>query len=244
MNNFTLTVDIGNSNTKCCLFANSGDLLTSFNLEKLNLAIKNYELNRDNTQVISCSVKDKNEELPFKSLDVKTFFKNGKFQDMPVHYNETVGIDRLVAAYGVYKKDNFSKIVIDTGTFTTVDHVDLKGFNGGYILPGLNLLNNNYAQGAQLEIPSDHDCSEIEQVVGLFPQTTKKAIASGALLTFLAPINEVLREHNPQNIIISGGNGEFLYKCLKNSSLCQDASIQFEPNLVNNGLFAISKRIK
>lgn len=237
MNKFTLTIDIGNSNTKCCLFGSHGDLLTTFSYEKLNDIIDSYQIKSENIKVISCSVVDKALDHPYRSETAKSFFVNSKFKDMPVHYNETVGIDRLAAAYSFYHKNNFAGLIIDTGTFTTVDHVDIKGFNGGFILPGLNLISEAYNKGFQLHKPVNYEEISLEKLSSTLPQTTAKAIENGALLSFLAPISEILRQNATSNIVITGGNGEFLYNFLKNSHLCQDASIQFEPHLVHIGLF-------
>ena len=244
MSKFTLTVDVGNSNTKCSLFTEDGNILTTFEFEKLDTTLKNYALDNSNTNFIICSVKDEAIDFPYQFIDVSSHFKNGKLLDMPVHYNETVGIDRLVAAFYAYANDNNMKLVIDTGTFTTVDSVDIKGFNGGYILPGLNLLATVYSKGEQLYTASTDIPENMQEVLGLFPQTTEKAIHHGTFLSFLAPIKEVLRTHVVKNIILTGGNGEILQNYLKNWEFCQDASIQFVPNLIHMGLFEISNRIK
>lgn len=244
MSRFTVTVDIGNSNSKCSLFTEDGNILTTFEFEKLDTTLKNYALDNSNTNFIICSVKEGAINFPYPFVNVSDHFKNSKFLNMPVHYNETVGIDRLVASFYAYTSDNNMKLVIDTGTFTTVDYVDIKGFNGGYILPGLNLLARAYSKGDQLDPASTDIPENMQQVLGLFPQTTKKAIHHGAFLSFLAPIKEVLRTHQIKNIILTGGNGEILQNYLKNWEFCQDASIQLVPNLVHMGLFEISNRIK
>lgn len=242
MNKFILTVDIGNSKTKCCLFTRDGEILVSFPIENLEKILKNYNLNSQNSMIYYSRVKKENVNFPFTAIDVSSFFKENKFLDMPVHYNETLGIDRLVCAYFAYQQDNKAKFIIDTGSFTTVDQVDIKGFNGGYILPGLKLLSESYSQGEQLNSPDMTPPHELEQLLGTFPQNTKVAIHHGAFLSFLAPIREVLRTHSLKTILITGGNGEILLKYLKNWEFCQDASIQFDPYLVHKGLFEIAKR--
>lgn len=244
MSKFTVTVDIGNSTTKCSLFTEDGSILTSFGLEKLESTKKNFALDNSNTKFVVASVKEKKIDLPLPYTNIVELFKNGKLLDMPVHYNETVGIDRLVAAYFAYISDNNGKLVIDSGTFTTVDSVDIKGFNGGYILPGLNLLTSTYNSGEQLNTAPTEIPKNMQEVLGIFPQTTQKAIHHGAFLSFLAPIKEVLRTHQMKNIILTGGNGEILLNYLKNWEFCQDASIQLVPNLVHKGLFEISNRIE
>lgn len=243
MSKFTVTVDIGNTNTKCSLFTDAGNVLSTFDFEKLKSTLTNYALDNSNTTFIICSVKEGSIDFPYPFINVLEYFKDGSLLDMPVHYNNTVGIDRLIAAFYAYTSDNYMKLVIDTGTFTTVDSVDIKGFNGGYILPGLNLLATAYREGEQLDSPSTNYPENMQEVLGQFPQTTEKAIHHGAFLSFLAPIKEVLRTHQVKNIILTGGNGEILQNYLKNWEFCQDASIQYVPNLVHMGLFEISSRI-
>lgn len=243
MSKFTITLDIGNSNAKCSLFTENGNLLTSFDFEKLDTTLNNYALDSSNTNFVISSVKEGAIDFPYPFANASHQFRAGTFLDMPVHYNETIGIDRLVAAYYAYSLDNKMKLVIDAGTFTTIDSIDIKGFNGGYILPGLNLLASAYQNGEQLNTAPTNIPENIQEVLGAFPQTTEKAIHHGAFLSFLAPIKEVLRTHRPKNIILTGGNGDILQNYLKKWKFCQDASIQYVPNLVHMGLFEISNRI-
>lgn len=237
MNKFTITLDSGNSCTKCCLFGENQDILTTFSLEKMKSTIKNYGLDSSNTEVILASVSDASIDIPFKYTDVKSIFLENKFLDMPVHYTQTLGIDRLVAAYYIFKENNYPKVVIDAGTFTTVDYVDIKGFNGGFILPGLNLLSDAYGHGERLFEATTTPPENLEQVLSQFPQSTETAIDHGAFLSFLSPIKEVLRTHQFQNIILTGGFGEILRNYLENWEFCQDASIQFDKYLVHKGLY-------
>lgn len=243
MSNFTVTVDIGNTFSKCSLFSEDGNILTSFDIEKLPTTVQNFALNNTNTLYIVSSVRKGPIDFPYSFTNVSDLFKENKLLDMPVHYNETVGIDRLVAAYYSYSTDNNMKLIIDSGSFTTIDSIDIKGFNGGYILPGLNLLAESYSQGEKLFSPTTDIPEDLDQVLGQFPKTTKSAIHHGAFLSFLSPIKEVMRTHPVKNIILTGGNGEILQNYLKKWEFCQDASIQFVPNLVHMGLFEISNRI-
>jgi type III pantothenate kinase len=238
---FILTIDIGNSFSKCALYSKDKSVITKFDLEKLPAIITNYNLNDSNTLSIKSSVSDRDESIPLSCNDVKDLFKNQTFLDMPVNYNETVGLDRLVAAYFCYAKSKKSFLIIDTGTFTTIDSVDIKGFNGGYILPGLNTLEKSYSDGSLLEVPNSINT----ELSFIFPNTTEKAIHQGAILSFLAPIKEVITQTDPSNILITGGNAELLYNYLnsqKSSLFRLDASIQLDLNLIHNALVEIAIR--
>jgi type III pantothenate kinase len=238
---FILTIDIGNTLSKCALFSADKSIITKFNLEKLPKIISSYNLSNLNTLSIKSSVKEKNEQIPLKCIDVNDLFKGKKFLNMPVHYNETVGIDRLVAAYLCFSQSSRSFLIIDTGTFTTIDSVDIKGFNGGYILPGLNTIEKSYENGSLLKVPSSINT----KLSFNFPDTTLKAIQQGAILSYLAPIKEVVIQSNPSNVLITGGNGELLYNFLysqKSSLFRLDASIQLDLNLIHNALLEIAQR--
>ncbi len=236
---FILTIDQGNTLTKCALFSVDKKLITSFPFDKFKSILKNYNLSTLNTKFIKVSVTDRKEEFPLTTLDVKSYFKNAHFLNMPVNYNETIGLDRLVASYYCYGHENKSYLVIDTGTFTTIDSVDIKGFNGGYILPGLNTIEKSYSQGSHLAIPDTINT----KLSFNFPNTTQLAIHQGAIISYLAPIKEIIIQTRPSNLLITGGNGEILYKYLyseKKSLFRPDASIQLEQSLVHNALAEIA----
>lgn len=53
----------------------------------------------------------------------------------------TLGMDRLLCAYGAHARAKQACIVVDAGTAVTVDFVDGEGvFHGGVIAPGLNMM--------------------------------------------------------------------------------------------------------
>ena len=54
---------------------------------------------------------------------------------MPVHYQKSLGEDRLALAYYAYKTLQSPTMIIDGGTFLTIDFVNSDGFLGGYIAP-------------------------------------------------------------------------------------------------------------
>lgn len=53
----------------------------------------------------------------------------------------TVGMDRLLCAFGAFARAKQACIVVDAGTAVTVDFIDGEGvFHGGVIAPGLNMM--------------------------------------------------------------------------------------------------------
>jgi type III pantothenate kinase len=62
---------------------------------------------------------------------------------MPIRYDspDTLGLDRLLAAYAAHCICNSACVIVDAGTAVTVDAVDDDGvFIGGYIFPGDGLM--------------------------------------------------------------------------------------------------------
>jgi type III pantothenate kinase len=233
---YYLTIDQGNTSTKCALHSIDKSIITKFELDKLTDIITIYNLNNTNTLSIKTSVTKKEESIALNFLDVKSLLKNNHFLDMPVHYNETIGLDRLVAAYFGFIQSEKSFLIIDTGTFTTIDNVDAKGFNGGYILPGLKALENSYSKGSLLSVPNSSET----KLSFSFPNTTEKAINQGALLSFLAPIKEVVAMAKPSNILITGGNGNILYSYLNKDKLLSTKELTLLPDLLHNSLAKIA----
>ena len=76
------------------------------------------------------------EKYKNKIINLHQHFTDSSFLDMPVHYEQTLGDDRLFQAYALYREffgDQIRTLLIDAGTFTTIDLIDQRGFLGGYI---------------------------------------------------------------------------------------------------------------
>src|SRR5690606_20309628 len=104
--------------------------------------LTSFSLTNDNTLLVPSKVSLSN-NLPKFSLNLSPNDLREKnfLLDMPIHYTESLGEDRLIAAFNTFKNHSQEKIlVIDSGSFTTVDLVTKNGFMGGYILPGKKLL--------------------------------------------------------------------------------------------------------
>lgn len=223
-----ITIDIGNSKTSCCLFTKESFYL--FSINKIHSFIKEFSLKENNTQIYISNVTKKTIKLPFEATSMNSFFKNSSFLDMKVQYNETLGIDRLICAYYAFKKFE-SCTLIDTGTFTTVDLINNE-FKGGFILPGQKLIEKSYQQGDQLK------SFKIDFNYFSLPQTSHQAVNSGAYLSYLSPIEKVIKIYKSKDILITGGGGERLEKSLKSG-----ASIHYIPDLIHRSMNLIHKEI-
>jgi type III pantothenate kinase len=236
MPNYILTIDQGNTNTKLALFKRDADLDSTaesiFSFKQLEQIIEAYQLSDSNTVAILSSVKPDLVETPFKTISIQDYFKEQTFLDMPVSYTETLGIDRLALAYPLYKK-NLNSICIDSGTFTTIDFISTEGFCGGYILPGLALIQNAYSEGSQLQKPNTNKPTISE--TNSIPHSTIEAIEQGSLISFMAPIRDVIFKDTQAEVITTGGNAKII------SNL--DRKVTYRENLIHESLFFIAKEI-
>jgi len=185
-----LTIDIGNTSKKYYLFQGEKiiDRGSWVNENELPKASK----------VIASNVSGY--QLKLKASSPKDLFKNGFFLDMPVHYEKTLGEDRLVCAYYVYKSFETPSICIDLGTFTTIDVISKNGFMGGHILPGVNLIKESYSKGHDLSFP------HLKNLESKAPQKTADAINTGAQIAITAPIQNILDSYKDYNVILTGGH--------------------------------------
>lgn len=227
MHNFIITIDQGNTTTTLSLFDSESCLLSSFSLADLGQITSSYQLNDTNTHAIISSVKKNIAEVPFKTLNIASLLKKYSFLDMPVSYSETLGLDRLALAYPLFKKEE-DTLCLDSGSFTTIDYIDKKGFCGGYILPGLKLLLEAYKTGDNLQEAS----LDLENHL---PKNTLEAISRGATLSFLSPIKEILFRYPQAKVFATGGNGKVLKEI--------DREIHYHPHLIHDSLFFIAKEV-
>jgi type III pantothenate kinase len=129
---------------------------------------------------------------------------------------ESVGIDRLLAAWGAWQTSdqNHPLIVIQAGTAVTVDWVDEHGaYCGGAIMPGLSLTLKYLALGTAhlpwLAPPKD------PALLAIPGKNTRDAILAGVTASFIGGIEQLQRRYRQQyagnqnsiETIISGGDG-------------------------------------
>jgi type III pantothenate kinase len=131
---------------------------------------------------------------------------------------ETLGVDRisLMAAFAkAYPK--ISGLVIDAGSCITYDYIDENGhYKGGAIAPGIRLryeaMHNYTANLPLLARIDEHD---------LIGNSTSSAMHSGVINGVVAEVDGIINRYkedfNVQTVVITGGDGEFLSKRLKNS---------------------------
>jgi pantothenate kinase type III len=204
---YLLTFDLGNSSAKSALHQfknNSFNLVDSFSLPELSIKLKEYNLHWGDVVGVISAVKHYPEMDDFLknglwTHEPKKEFKGKKFFGMPVEYSETIGADRLIGAYGVFHKEIKPTLLIDAGTFLTIDLITDQGLIGGYILPGLNLITKDYEEGAML---SEVKWAPLTEEI---PKNTFNALQSYAyvLIEFILTLKS---KHQVDHLVLTGGD--------------------------------------
>ena len=220
-----LTIDRGNTNTTLGIHQN-GELESVTNFDS--------KLIIPHTPIMISNVGRNQLEIP-NQFPLKNFRSETHFVDMPVNYAMSLGDDRLATAYYAYKKELKKIMIIDSGTFLTVDFVDQNGFLGGYIFPGIKKILNTYSDGAQLP----HELDESKRIeLETIPQNTESAILAATNKMISSSLNNIIENEKPNKIIVSGGDAKKIYKML-NSSI----QVDLIHHLVHLGLSQIHQNL-
>ena len=140
-----------------------------------------------------------------------------------------LGADRWAALIGARRLQQGNCLVVNAGTATTIDVLDADGvFQGGLILPGVDLMRSSLAGNtAQLPLAAGA-CKAL-------PRNTADAIASGCLLATAAAIERMfagLAGRSAAICLLSGGAAEGFAPLL-------DIPLRRIDNLVLEGLACI-----
>lgn len=227
------TIDIGNSHPHLAHF-HQGEIQT---VQALTSASQLQNVEHGLASVVG----KVSEEF---SVMIKKFshlpkLKDGHFFEMPVHYSETLGQDRLVCAYLIYQQSPGPTLLIDAGTFVTVDLLSHKGFLGGHILPGLQVLTSCYQRGDQLPVIglNEFNIQELDKLNQL-PHSTEEAITKTTLLMYRDFLTAFIERHKPQQIILTGGSAKTISALLPENLPKQD-----HPHLIHEALYLIGKKL-
>lgn len=225
-----ITIDNGNTNPHVGIFENN----------QLLKVIPLIEFSKNSSDfILISSVGEKISLSP--NINLIHYYNKNNFFNMPVNYSMTLGIDRLLTSYFVFKNnfklDKSDKIlIIDAGTFITIDLVSIQGFEGGYIFPGIKKFLNIYQSGAQLpNLDLNHFLNEKNNIPST-PNNTNDAII-GATHFFIESILEnILRIIKPNKIIITGGTGELILNKLVSLTKIQT---EIHPHLIHYSIHQI-----
>lgn len=203
-----ITLDFGNSNPHAGLFQktkNKWELLKVVPWNELSIYLGQLGMDPHNSQMVLCQVKERETELlPFLQQGflltrVKDYWRGQRFSGMPVNYTNSLGEDRLIEAFYCYKLQKVPTLIVDAGTFVTLDVVDESGFHGGYIVPGIDAYYSVFATGEQLK----NITLRPEFSPGL-PHDTTSAMSEG-YKAFAALAKELIRGNGIQKVALTGG---------------------------------------
>jgi type III pantothenate kinase len=150
------------------------------------------------------------------------------------HYDDPgqLGSDRWAALIGAWVREHHACLVVNAGTATTIDVLSATGdFQGGLILPGLDLMRQALATGtARLPLAEGRNTG--------FPHNTTDAIWNGCVAAQVGAI-ERMRRQLPESAacLLSGGTAQLLSLALNMPCVVVD-------NLVLEGLAQIAMEME
>lgn len=229
-----VTIDFGNSNPHAALFLKSNtewQLIKVVPWAELNLFLTQLGMSPNNSSMVLCEVKSRDEDLSVLQQQgwlitrVKDYWRGNSFAGMLVNYSRTLGEDRLISAFYAYKKIKSNVLLIDAGTYVTMDVVTSKGFEGGYIIPSLEIYQSGFQKGQQLkEVALDQDISNE------LPHGTQEAMRD-SYFAFAALAQKLVSEHNLEKIIITGGQSALWEQIF--GQLKAPAVVEVDPALIH-----------
>lgn len=229
-----ITIDFGNTNPHAGLFQKTQtdwQLIKIVPWKEVPLYLTQLNMTPDNSSLVLCEVKAREEELTplqhqgFLLTRVKDYWRGNKFAGMPVNYARTLGEDRLIQAFYAYKKIKENVLLIDAGTFVTMDVITREGFQGGYIIPGMEAYFSNFQKGEQLK------AVEMDKNISLtLPQATSEAMRD-SYSAFAALALKLVSQHNLQKILLTGGDSALWKKIFDELHL--SVVVQEDPGLIH-----------
>jgi pantothenate kinase type III len=229
-----VTVDFGNTNPRAGLFQKlhgKWELIKTVPWGELEKHLTELQMTPNNSSFVLSEVKAREEELMpwlhkgFLLTRVKDYWKGHRFAGMPVHYAASLGEDRLIQAFYLYKQKKFPTLLIDAGTYVTMDVLGSQGLAGGYIIPGIKNYFSSFVQGEQLKsVILEPDFSTD------VPHETAHAMAH-SYLAFPTLALKLVQEDKLERIILSGGDSA-LWKNFFDK-LNFSAAVQVESDLIH-----------
>jgi type III pantothenate kinase len=197
-NDSVQTVDYGNSHPHFATFING-------KLENV-APVRDTHQSFENAMISSVS---KQIETPTTEL-----WHGNTFCKMPVNYNtDELGKDRLFqAAFLYHLYPNEEIVLIDAGTFLTIDFINDQGFNGGFIFQGIKTFLSSYKAGTRLPDLSQNDL-RIE-VNPILPSSTEQAIMGATAHYIQGIIQSVQKQMINKKIILTGGESRYFENIL------------------------------
>ena len=217
-----LIIDIGNTNTKIAVFEYDNiieiDIINAENtIKAINKFLCKYKA--INKAIIS-NVSETNNSTLINKISIDNVYCLSDKLKLPFNNmyksKETLGSDRKALVSAAIKHyPNNNVLIIDAGTCITTDFIDASGnYHGGSISPGINM-----RYGVLSEKTSNLPKLERKYPLHITGSSTEDSIHSGIINGIVYEIREYISEYKKQyksiNIILTGGDSDFLSKPLK-----------------------------
>ena len=217
-----LIIDIGNTNTKIAVFEHDNIIeIDIINAENTIKAINKFLCKHKaiNKAIIS-NVSETNNSTLINKISIDNVYYLSDKLKLPFNNmyksKETLGSDRKALVSAAIKHyPNNNVLIIDAGTCITTDFIDASGnYHGGSISPGINM-----RYGVLSEKTSNLPKLERKHPLHITGSSTEDSIHSGIINGIVYEIREYISEYQKQykdiNIILTGGDSDFLSKPLK-----------------------------
>ena len=232
-----LCIDIGNSRTKLAFFKRDQLLEYHVAVNSEILKLKQIVQNSSFSTVKLCTVSQENSEFVQFLQEYTNLYIVTSRSKFPIQLDyetpHTLGLDRIMAAVGAFKLfPEQDCLIINAGTCITIDFLDAKAyFRGGNISPGLRMRARSMNEfTAKLPFVEVKDETDQEQLFGRSTnQALIKGIKNGVLYEIEAYYNHLQEKYPSINVVITGGDGEYLVNRLTFKTFA-------EPYLVLKGI--------
>ena len=247
-------IDIGNTSAHCGVVQVGLEQLSVQNQKKIQTSAIGSELLEllatvAADAIVYCSVVPAQTEL-LKALlaDFRGAVLHLNHQFCPglkIHYPkpEEIGQDRLANAIAAQALYGVPSVVIDMGTAVTFDVVTEKGYEGGIIAPGLEVMTRYlHEQTALLPKLNSEDLMMPTEIIG---KSTRAAMRAGCLVGCTGMIQALLRRVVQQLVQVEGASQPIVIGTGGNAgTLLKDSvpEIVIEPNMTLLGLAEAFRR--
>lgn len=249
-----VTIDIGNSNVVIVVYNNKGQILyqkreetEKSNIDQIYTTYFNdikQNVHQSCEGVVLASVVPSVTMNVLKILEnvfgVKPFnIKTTNVPEFKIHLDNPneLGADFIASAYGAIAKEKVPAIIADMGSATKLSIInENQQFLGGVIIPGIGISSQALTQfiphlpEIKLELP--------QCIIG---HDTISSMQSGLLYGVIGSVEGIAYRIEKQlgkkhHKILTGGFANIVHQSMKD--------FEFEPNLVNDGLYYLFKNKK
>jgi pantothenate kinase type III len=256
----TLAVDIGNSQVKYAFSFDGTDLIELSTIEDLSkLLIENKVTELD---FICSNVKTAKEfdylkeslnailvdqKIELSTINWTQYFKHGQLFDLRTSFQQTIGQDRLVALYHFSQENHNKQLIIDAGSYLTIDLLDGKHHIGGYIFPGIEALLGAYDKSEALKalrstIKSEQVFSKAQ--LSQWPTSSSQAMAQSVHLAFQGILGQTINQARPSKIAVTGGWALNMIPLIEKLIEDKEAQVVFGPNAIALGLLTLANKTR